>query len=80
MGTMLTMDHQPKRIVALLPNWVGDAVMFTPTLRAIRARFRKAAISLLARPAPAAALTPCPWADEIIIDGGGLIATARRLR
>ena len=77
---MLTMDHQPERIVAIIPNWVGDAVMFTPTLRAIQRRFDGAAISLLARPAPAAALAPCPWADEIIIDGGGLIATTRRLR
>lgn len=29
----------PRRIVVFLPNWIGDAVMATPTLRALRRRF-----------------------------------------
>ena len=53
--TMLAMTGEPERIVVFLPNWVGDAVMFTPALRAIRARYSGADLALLARPAPAAA-------------------------
>jgi len=68
------------RIVIFAPNWVGDAVMFTPALRAIRARFPRARIALLARPAPAAVLTPNPWTDEILVDRGGWWANVRALR
>jgi len=34
----------------LLPNWVGDVVMATPTLRALRRRFPSATITGIARP------------------------------
>ncbi len=76
------MPDEPQRIVVFVPNWVGDAVMFTPTLRAIRRRFADAHISLLGRPAPAATLTPNPWTDEIIIADGvfGPIRALRRER
>ena len=70
----------PRRIVALVPNPVGDAVMFTPALRAIRARFPDSELSLFARPAPAAVLTPNPWAAAVIVDPGRLWAGARALR
>ena len=32
-------DQQPHRILVILPTWVGDFVMATPLLRAIRTRF-----------------------------------------
>ena len=78
--TMPAMSCQPERIVVFLPNWVGDAVMFTPTLRAIRARYERAHLALLARPAPAAALAPNAWAQETIVDRGGALASACALR
>ena len=37
-------------IGVFLPNWVGDVVMATPTLRALRRRFPQAAITAIARP------------------------------
>ena len=77
---MLAMDYQPQRIVAFVPNWVGDAVMFTPTLRAIRQRFAEARLALLARRGPAATLTPNPWTDEIIVDEGDGRAAVAELR
>lgn len=77
---MLAMNGQPRRVVVLLPNWVGDAVMFTPTLRAIRARFAEAELALFGRPAPVATLTPNPWAGRVIVAGGGLLSAGRRLR
>ncbi|KPK85702.1 MAG: hypothetical protein AMJ81_03075 [Phycisphaerae bacterium SM23_33] len=77
---MLAVEAEPRRIVVFVPNWVGDAVMFTPTLRAIRARFRDSQITLFARPAPAAVLTPNPWTGNMIVDRGGFIANVRWLR
>ena len=74
------MDDDPKQIVVFAPNWVGDAVMFTPALRAIRERFADAHIALLARPAPAATLTPNPWTNEIVVIRSGVFSQVRALR
>jgi heptosyltransferase-2 len=38
------------KIGVLLPNWVGDVVMATPTLRALRRQFPAAQITAIARP------------------------------
>ncbi len=73
------MPDEAQRIVVFLPNWVGDAVMFTPALRAIRERFADAHLAILARPAPAAVLTPNPWTDEIIV-ADGIAGEFRALR
>jgi heptosyltransferase-2 len=43
-----------QNIVVRATNWVGDAVMSLPALRAIRSRFLEARISVLARPSVAA--------------------------
>ena len=64
--TMLPMDHPPDRIVVFAPNPVGDAVMFTPTLRAIHARFPSVEIVLAARAGAAAVLTPNPWSGRVL--------------
>ena len=70
----------PERIILYLPNWVGDAVMFTPTIRAIRKGFPDAQIALLGRENPAAVLSPNPWCDEIIIDDGNIRGVIKALR
>ena len=41
---------RPRSILVILPTWVGDFVMATPTLRAIRERFAQAHITLLGEP------------------------------
>ena len=41
---------EPRRILIRSTNWIGDAVMSLPALRAIRARFPAAEIAVLARP------------------------------
>ena len=74
------MTQSPRRIVALAPNPVGDAVMFTPALRAIRAHFADAELAVFARPAAAAVLTPNPWTQRVIVDSGNLLSAARELR
>ena len=40
----------PRSILVVLPTWVGDFVMATPTLRAIRQRFPNAHITFLMEP------------------------------
>lgn len=48
-----------------LPNWVGDAVMATPTLRALRRRFGgRARIVAIARPAVIETLAGTDWIDH----------------
>lgn len=51
-------------IGVLLPNWVGDLVMATPTLRALRARYPKARIVGIARPYLLPLLEGTPWLTE----------------
>ncbi|MDG2278465.1 MAG: lipopolysaccharide heptosyltransferase II [Pseudomonadales bacterium] len=38
---------EPRRILVVLPTWVGDVVMATPFLQAIHSRFQEAEISVL---------------------------------
>jgi heptosyltransferase-2 len=56
-----------ERLVVVCPSWVGDCVMATPTLRALRHALPDARITLLARPGLDALLTGAPWFDEIIV-------------
>ncbi|MCH7814338.1 MAG: lipopolysaccharide heptosyltransferase II [Planctomycetes bacterium] len=81
-------DVQPKRILIVLPNWVGDVVMATPVLRALRDRFAGASICYLARPMMNDLLAGSGWADEVVNwepkgrdrRGGTMIGLAARLR
>jgi heptosyltransferase-2 len=57
---------QPQRILVVQPNWVGDAVMATPTLRAIRELYPDSQISYLLRRYVKPIYTGMPWADKLI--------------
>jgi len=54
-----------ERILIRATNWVGDAVMCAPAMEAIRARFPKAHIAVLARPWVAGLYGP-ELVDEVI--------------
>jgi len=54
------------RILVVMPNWVGDVVMATPTLRAIRERFPDAHIGLLLKTHLAEILNGGDWMDEMV--------------
>ncbi|MBI3117889.1 MAG: lipopolysaccharide heptosyltransferase II [Candidatus Hydrogenedentes bacterium] len=41
----MTAKHDVEKILVLLPNWVGDAAMATPALRALQRRFPSAQIT-----------------------------------
>jgi heptosyltransferase II len=56
----------PKRLLVVMPNWVGDVVMATPTLRALRELFPKAHVTALIRSPIKAVLGGCPWVDKVI--------------
>src|SRR5919112_574110 len=56
----------PKKILVVQPSWVGDAVMATPTLRAIRELYPQAHVSYLMRRYVKPLYVGMPWADQLI--------------
>lgn len=55
------------RIALFLPNWIGDVVMATPAVRAVRERFPHARLVAVCRPYIAPLLGGAPWFDDIIL-------------
>jgi heptosyltransferase-2 len=55
-----------RRILVRATNWVGDAVMATPALQALRDRYPAARISILARPWVAGLYGREPFCDDLI--------------
>jgi heptosyltransferase-2 len=79
----------PGKILVVQPSWVGDAVMATPALRALRERFPNSHISFLMKRYLKPIYTGMPWADRLITyrtgrtqkkAGKGLVDLAARLR
>jgi heptosyltransferase-2 len=56
-----------KKILVRSTNWIGDAVMTTPALEAIRTTFPRAEIVVVANPMVAQLFTPHPWCDRVIV-------------
>jgi heptosyltransferase-2 len=54
-----------KKLLVVLPNWVGDVALATPALRAIREHYPEAHIGYLMRPYVREVLEPCRWCDEV---------------
>ena len=55
-----------RSILVVLPTWVGDFVMATPTLRAIRNRFAGARITFLVNPNLRELVRGGDWMDECV--------------
>jgi heptosyltransferase-2 len=53
-------------VALFLPNWIGDVVMATPAIRALRQQFAGARILGVCRPYVAGVLEGAPWLDEVI--------------
>jgi heptosyltransferase-2 len=74
------------KIATFWPNWIGDAVMATPALRALRQHYAGAHIIAIHRPYIAGVLEGAPWFDERLpLDPAGpcqqrSLAVARCLR
>ena len=60
--------RKPARLLVVLPSWVGDAVMATPTLRVLREYLPGAFIGALARPGIDELLTGTAYFDELHVD------------
>ncbi len=61
------MERLYKKILVRMPNWIGDAVMATPTLSALRTRFPESEIALLGKPAICALFEHHPDANRGIV-------------
>ncbi len=53
-------------IALFLPNWIGDAVMATPAVRAVRAHLPQAHITGICKPYVAGVFEGAPWLDEMV--------------
>jgi len=73
----------PKRVLIFMPTWLGDIVMATPTLRALRKLWPDAYLAALVREPVAPILDPMPFVDKVILHpkgrGRGGFGLARRL-
>jgi heptosyltransferase-2 len=74
------------RIALFLPNWVGDVVMATPAVRAVREHFPDAELLAVCKPYVSDVIAGGSWfRDVILFDKNGprdrrLLAVASRLR
>ncbi len=57
-----------RRLLVVLPNWIGDVVMATPALRALRERFADAHITFIGKAGSVAVLAGTAWADALLED------------
>jgi len=69
---------EPSSILLVLPTWVGDLVMATPMLRAVRDHFEKARITFVPNPNLRDLVAGADWMDECIEWPTGNAATPKR--
>ncbi|MGH7173610.1 MAG: glycosyltransferase family 9 protein, partial [Gemmataceae bacterium] len=58
-------------IAVFLPNWIGDAVMATPALRALRSHFAEARLIGVMKPYVADVFAGGDWFDDLVLANGG---------
>jgi len=75
-----------KRIAVFLPNWIGDVVMATPAIRALKDAHPNAEMIAVTKPYVADTLAGSPWFDRtLLFDKKGpperrFLAVAKQLR
>lgn len=62
---MAMTEPVPERILALVPNWLGDVAMCTPALRALRRLYPDAEITAAGRAAACDLLAGLPWLTRL---------------
>jgi heptosyltransferase-2 len=68
-----------RRLCVRATNWLGDAVMSLPALRAVRAIFPHAHLAVIARPSVAGIYERESYVDEVVVYTGDRFDFARRL-
>jgi heptosyltransferase-2 len=79
-GSLHDLDSiEAERILALVPNWLGDAVMCTPALRTLHRRFPQARLAIAGRAAIVELLRGLPYIYEayVLPKRPGPVAMAR---
>ena len=65
----------PRILVTQTGGWIGDMVLLTPALRALKCAYPQSHLALMLRPLVANFMEACPYLDEVVIDtkgqGGG---------
>jgi len=64
------------RVCVRAPNWVGDVVMATPALRAVREHFPGARVTLVVRKGVERILHGAPWFNDCLLYAPGGLGTA----
>ena len=88
MGFIDLIDTPRAKILIRAANWVGDAIMTTPVIRAVRKNFPKANITVLAKPWVIPVYENNPYVDNILVydsknrhkKGFGTLTLAKDLR
>jgi heptosyltransferase-2 len=68
-----------RSIALFLPNWIGDVVMATPAVRAVRRHIPAARLLAVCKPYVADVLAGAPWFDGVVLADRSL-SVAGRLR
>jgi heptosyltransferase-2 len=67
----------PRHLIVRLPNPLGDAVMATPALRALRTALPNTRLTWAGGGVPQQALEGLPWRDDVLSLAGELVKGAR---
>ena len=62
-----TSNGGPRRILVRANNWIGDVVMISPSLQALRETYPEATIDVVARPHVADCFAAHPWVDDVVL-------------
>ena len=60
------LKKEPRQILIVCPNWVGDVVMATPTLDCLRQNYPEAKITGMIRPYVRGVIEDGPWFENLI--------------
>ena len=67
----MTVNPTDRILVTQTGGWIGDMILLTPALRALKRAYPQSHLTLLIRPLVAALMETCPYVDEVIIDTKG---------
>lgn len=67
----MNVNPSDRILVTQTGGWIGDMILLTPALRALKRAYPQSYLALLIRPLVASLMEACPYLDEVIIDTKG---------